>query len=213
MASTKKKSGAKAAGQLPVRSASVVRDTKETSIRVSLEIDGGRRYEIDTGVPFLDHMLETLARHGFLGLEVEARGDTHVDDHHTVEDVGLALGQAFKEALGDKQGIARFGHFEAPLDEALAAVTVDLSGRPYLVYDVELKQQRVGAFDVELGHDFMQALATAAGMNLHVNLRYGRNPHHVLEAMFKALAKALAMACALDPRVSGVPSTKGKLEG
>ncbi len=196
----------------PVRKGSVSRETKETSIRVAVEIDGSKEYSIATGVPFLNHMLEALARHAYLGLTVAAEGDTHIDDHHTVEDVGLAFGEALKIALGDKTGITRFGHMETSLDEALVAVTVDLSGRPYLVYNVEIRNQRVGNFDVELAGDFMQALSNAAGMNLHVNLRYGRNAHHILEAMFKSLAKALAQAAATDPRAAGVPSTKGTLD-
>jgi imidazoleglycerol-phosphate dehydratase len=170
-------------------------------------------YEVATGVPFLDHMLEALSRHSAIGLVVKAEGDTHIDDHHTVEDVGLAIGEALRRALGGKAGIYRFGHFEAPLDEALVAVTVDLSGRPYLVYNMGLKPQRVGTFDIGLVEDFFQALMTSAGMNLHINVRYGRNPHHIIEATFKAFAKALRMACAPDAGTVGVPSTKGTLEG
>jgi len=192
------------------RRAEVLRETSETriSVRVAIEEPG---YSVATGVPFLDHMLEALSRHSNVGLVVEASGDTHIDDHHTVEDVGLAIGEALRRALGDKAGIYRFGHFEAPLDEALVAVTVDLSGRPYLVYNVGLKPQRVGTFDVGLVEDFFQALMTSAGMNLHINVRYGRNPHHIIEATFKAFAKALRMACAVDARTDGVPSTKGSL--
>jgi imidazoleglycerol-phosphate dehydratase len=193
------------------RRSRVVRETKETSISVDLSLDEGGSYSVDTGVPFLDHMLETLARHAHLSLAVKATGDTHIDDHHTVEDVGLAIGQALREALGERRGIARFGHFEAPLDEALVAVTIDLSGRPFLVYNMTIERERVGNFDVDLAEDFFQALATAGAMNLHVNLRYGRNPHHILEAAFKASAKALAMAVAVDPRTAEVPSTKGTL--
>lgn len=193
-----------------VRKAEVLRETSETDISVKLAI-GEPGYRVATGVPFLDHMLEALSRHSGIGLSVEARGDTQVDDHHTVEDVGLAIGEALRRALGDKAGIYRFGHFEAPLDEALVAVTVDLSGRPYLVYNVSLKPQRVGTFDVGLVEDFFQALMTAAGMNLHVNVRYGRNPHHIIEATFKAFAKALAMACRSDGAGGEIPSTKGVL--
>ncbi|MFN2377905.1 MAG: imidazoleglycerol-phosphate dehydratase HisB [Candidatus Binatia bacterium] len=193
-----------------IRRAEVLRETSETRISVRVAI-GEAGYSIATGVPFLDHMLEALSRHSAIGLVVAAEGDIHIDDHHTVEDVGLAIGEALRRALGEKAGIYRFGHFEAPLDEALVAVTVDLSGRPYLVYNVALKPQRVGTFDIGLVEDFFQALATAAGMNLHVNVRYGRNPHHILEATFKAFAKALRMACALDPVTHGVPSTKGTL--
>jgi imidazoleglycerol-phosphate dehydratase len=195
-----------------IRRAEVVRETSETQISVRLAIDEPG-YTIATGVPFLDHMLEALSRHSNIGLVIEASGDTHIDDHHTVEDVGLAIGEALRRALGDKAGLYRFGHFEAPLDEALVAVTVDLSGRPYLVYNVGLKPQRVGTFDVGLVEDFFQALMTTAGMNLHVNVRYGRNPHHIIEATFKAFAKSLAMAVSRDARSAGIPSTKGSLDG
>lgn len=196
---------------MEVRRAEVMRETNETRISARVAI-GEPGYEVSTGVPFLDHMLEALSRHSNIGLYVEASGDTHIDDHHTVEDVGLAIGEALRRALGDKAGIYRFGHFEAPLDEALVAVTVDLSGRPFLVYNVGLKPQRVGTFDVGLMEDFFQALMMTGGMNLHVNVRYGRNPHHILEAAFKALAKALRMACAIDMPGGAVPSTKGSLE-
>ncbi len=193
------------------RAGAVERRTSETSIHVRLDLDGSGRGTIDTGVPFLDHMLDSLARHSLMDLEVQARGDTHIDDHHTVEDVALALGQALDEALGAKKGIVRFGHAEVPLDEALVAATVDLSGRPYLIYNLKVRHHRVGTFATELVTDFMQALATAGKMNLHLNLRYGRNPHHIIEAAFKALARALKAAVAVDPRVRGVPSTKGSL--
>jgi imidazoleglycerol-phosphate dehydratase len=189
----------------------VKRETSETSIRVRVDLDGSGKAKADTGIPFLDHMLDALARHSAIDLDVFARGDTHVDDHHTVEDVGIALGQAVDIALGDKRGIVRFGHMAVPLDEALVAVTVDLSGRPFLVYNVKLRHQRVGNFDTELVHDFMQALMNAAKLNLHINKLYGRNAHHVIEASFKALARALRMAVAVDPRVRDVPSTKGTL--
>lgn len=195
------------------RRGEVLRETSETSIRVKLDLDGKGKGSVDTGVPFLDHMLDALARHSLIDLSVKASGDTHIDDHHTVEDVGIAIGQAIDEALGDKKGIVRFGYAEVPLDEALVAVTVDLSGRPYFVYNVKIRQQRVGVFDVELVNDFMQALMNSAHMNLHINQRYGRNAHHVIEATFKALARALKTAVALDPRVTSVPSTKGSLRG
>lgn len=206
---TRRKAGARLSASV-ARRGEVLRETSETriSVKVAIEEPG---YSVATGVPFLDHMLEALSRHSAVGLVVEASGDTHVDDHHTVEDVGLAIGEALRRALDDKAGIYRFGHFEAPLDEALVAVTVDLSGRPYLVYNVGLKPQRVGTFDIGLVEDFFQALMTSAGMNLHINVRYGRNPHHIVEAMFKAFAKALRMACALDARTDGIPSTKGSL--
>jgi imidazoleglycerol-phosphate dehydratase len=208
-ASSKRGGGASSA---TIRRAEVLRETSETRISVRLAI-GEPGYRVETGVPFLDHMMEALSRHSGIGLAIEASGDTHIDDHHTVEDVGLAIGEALRRALGDKAGIYRFGHFEAPLDEALVAVTVDLSGRPYLVYNVGLKPQRVGTFDVGLVEDFFQALMTTAGMNLHINVRYGRNPHHIIEATFKAFAKALRMACAVDVATEGVPSTKGSLDG
>jgi imidazoleglycerol-phosphate dehydratase len=217
---TKKKAAKKSATKTTAkrkagrgRRAEVLRETSETSIKVKLDLDGKGKGAVDTGVPFLDHMLDALARHSLIDLSVKASGDTHIDDHHTVEDVGIAVGQAIDEALGDKKGIVRFGYAEVPLDEALVAVTVDLSGRPYFVYNVKIRQQRVGAFDVELINDFMQALMNSAQMNLHVNQRYGRNAHHVIEAAFKALARALKTAVALDPRVSSVPSTKGSLRG
>jgi imidazoleglycerol-phosphate dehydratase len=195
------------------RSALVARKTKETDVTLRLGVDGRGTSTVDTGVPFLDHMLELLARHGLFDLEVRAQGDLHVDYHHTVEDVGLVLGQALRESLGDKTGIRRFGEATVPLDEALVQTVVDLSGRPFLAYDVALKQQKIGAFDVELIHDFLLALVNQAGMNLHVRMLAGRNPHHVIEAVFKGLARALDAATQRDARVAGVPSTKGTLAG
>lgn len=193
------------------RTAEVRRETGETKIELAIDLDGSGKASVDTGVPFLDHMLDALSRHSLIDLDVHARGDTHVDDHHTVEDVGIALGQAIDEALGDKKGISRFGHAEVPLDEALVAVTVDLSGRPFMVYNVKIRHHKVGTFATELVNDFMLAFMNAGLMNLHINQRYGRNPHHIIEAMFKALARALKQAVTIDPRVSGVPSTKGSL--
>lgn len=193
------------------RSAEVVRRTKETDIRVSLDLDGSGQARIDTGIPFLDHMLESFSRHGFFDLDLTARGDLHVDQHHTVEDVGLALGRALREALGDKRGIRRFGSATCPLDEALVQAVVDLSGRPFLVYGLHIRAARVGNFDTELVHDFMLALANEAAMNLHLLQVSGRNAHHIIEAAFKALARALDEAKQLDPRVRGIPSTKGSL--
>lgn len=193
------------------RQARVTRTTRETDIRVVLGLDGAGQAHVDTGIPFLDHMLDTLARHGFFDLELVARGDLQVDAHHTVEDVGLALGQALREALGDKRGIRRFGHAACPLDEALVQATVDLSGRPYLAYGLRIRAARVGNFDTELVHDFMLALANQAAMNLHLHQVQGRNAHHIIEAAFKALARALDAAKQIDPRVTGVPSTKGTL--
>jgi imidazoleglycerol-phosphate dehydratase len=202
-----------ASGPARGRTATVSRTTKETDIRLTLGIDGAGRYDVSTGVPFLDHMLELFARHGFFDVTLKAQGDLHVDHHHTVEDVGLVLGQALREALGDKAGIRRFGEATVPLDEALVQVVVDLSGRPFLVYDVKLAQDKIGQFDVELIHDFLLALVNQAGMNLHVRMLSGRNPHHVVEATFKGLARALDVAVQRDGRLTGVLSTKGTLTG
>jgi imidazoleglycerol-phosphate dehydratase len=193
------------------RRARVVRTTKETDITVELNIDGRGDSQIHTGVPFLDHMLEIFARHGFFDLTVQARGDLEVDQHHTVEDIGLALGQTIREALAEKVGIRRFGAAACPLDEALVDAVVDLSGRPFLAYHLRIKQARVGNFDTELVHDFLLAFTNQAAMNLHLNQVQGRNPHHIIEAAFKALARALDEATQVDPRVQGVPSTKGSL--
>ena len=193
------------------RTATVVRTTKETDIRLALGLDGSGRYEVSTGVPFLDHMLELFARHGFFDVTVQAKGDLHVDLHHTVEDVGLVLGQALREALGEKTGIRRFGEATVPLDEALVSSIVDLSGRPFFAYEVKIKQAKIGTFDVELIHDFLLALTNQAAMNLHVRMLSGRNPHHIIEATFKSLARAMDVATQRDPRITGVPSTKGAL--
>jgi imidazoleglycerol-phosphate dehydratase len=193
------------------RTATVARRTRETDIRLELNVDGRGHSEVRTGIPFLDHMLEILARHAFFDLTLRASGDLAVDDHHTVEDVGLVLGQALREALGDKAGIRRFGEASVPLDEALVTSVVDLSGRPFLAYAVGIKQARIGTFDVELVHDFLLALVNQAGMNLHVRMAAGRNPHHIVEAIFKSLARALDLATLRDPRVVGVLSTKGSL--
>jgi imidazoleglycerol-phosphate dehydratase len=195
------------------RAAQVARKTKETDVRIELRLDGDGRAAVKTGIAFLDHMLELLAKHGLFDLAVQARGDLDVDYHHTVEDVGLVLGQALREALGDKAGLRRFGEATVPLDEALVQTVVDLSGRPFLAYDVRIKQARVGSFDVELIHDFLLALVNQAGMNLHVRMLAGRNPHHIVEAAFKGLARALDAATQRDPRIRGVPSTKGTLAG
>lgn len=195
------------------RTATVARKTKETAIELTLNVDGSGRYDIQTGVPFLNHMLELFTRHGFFDLTVRASGDVEVDDHHTVEDVGLTLGQAFRQALGGKDGIRRFGEATVPLDEALISVVVDLSGRPFLAYDLKTRQTRIGSFDVELIHDFLLAFVNENGMNLHVRMLAGRNPHHIVEATFKAMARALDLATQRDPRVQGVLSTKGTLSG
>jgi imidazoleglycerol-phosphate dehydratase len=195
------------------RVATVARKTKETDVNLELHLDGNGRYQVSTGIPFLDHILELLTRHGFFDLTVQAKGDLEVDYHHTVEDVGLVLGQAIRDALGEKAGIRRFGEATVPLDEALVQVVVDLSGRPFFVYDVKIKQAKIGTFDVELIHDFLLALVNQAGMNLHVRMLSGRNPHHIVEATFKGLARALDLATQRDPRVRGVLSTKGTLAG
>jgi imidazoleglycerol-phosphate dehydratase len=193
------------------RVATIDRKTKETAVKIGLKLDGGGRGEISTGVPFLDHMLDSFARHGFFDLKIEAKGDLHIDEHHTVEDVGIVLGKAFAQALGDRSGIKRFGEAVVPLDEALCSVVVDISGRAYLAYNLPLVQERVGSFQTELVHDFMKALSDNVGMNLHLNMVGGRNPHHVIEAAFKALARAMDQATSLEPRVAGVLSTKGTL--
>ena len=193
------------------RQAAVDRQTSESRVKVALTLDGTGRRRVNTTIPFLDHMLDLLAKHAFFDLTIAARGDTHIDDHHTVEDIGIVLGEALRQALGKKEGIRRFGTAWVPLDETLAQVTVDLSGRPYLVYNVKLPHRRIKGFDLYLFEDFFQAFATHAAMNLHVNVAYGRNPHHIMESVFKALAKALDQAVSRDPRIAGVLSTKGSL--
>lgn len=193
------------------RKSIVKRSTTETQIKIEWKIDGTGKSRINTTIPFLDHMLTLFAKHGFFDLVVEATGDTEIDDHHTVEDIGIVLGDALVQALGSKEGIRRFGWASIPLDETLAQVTVDLSGRPYLVYRVKLGQARIKTFDLGLFEDFFQAFVSRAALNLHLNVSYGRNPHHIMEALFKAFAKALDQATSLDERVVGVLSTKGKL--
>jgi len=193
------------------RSAEVSRKTKETQITLRLDLDGRGGADVESPIGFLNHMLALLARHASIDLAVKAAGDTDVDPHHTVEDIGICLGQALAEALGSKEGIARFGCAAVPMDEALAQVSLDLSGRPFLVYQVEFPGERVGEFETELVRDFLQAFATHAKMTLHVRVPYGSNDHHIAEAVFKALARALRAAVARDPRVSGMPSTKGVL--
>ena len=195
----------------PRRTAEVERQTRETQVKVALKVDGTGHGEIATGVPFLDHMLESFARHGFFDLKVEAHGDLHIDEHHTVEDVGIVLGRAFQQALGDRSGIRRFGEATVPLDEALCTAVVDISGRSYLSYEVPVAQERVGNFQTELVQDFMKAFSDEAGLNLHLHLHAGRNPHHVIETVFKSFARAMDQASSLEPRVSGVLSTKGTL--
>jgi imidazoleglycerol-phosphate dehydratase len=193
------------------RKSKIERKTKETVISVELELDGSGQAEIETGMPFFNHMLESFTRHGLFDIRIRAKGDIEVDYHHTVEDVGLALGQAFKESLGDKQGIRRFGEASCPLDETLAKVVVDISGRPYLSYNVKIRPGRVGDFDTDLPHEFFAAFANQLGMNLHMDVIRGENPHHIIEACFKSFARAMDMATQLDPRIQGVLSTKGSL--
>ena len=197
--------------QAPARAAEVRRRTKETDVRVRLALDGGGAAQVSTGVAFLDHMLELFARHGLFDLEVECRGDLHIDDHHSVEDVAITLGQALHEALGDKAGVARYGAALVPMDEALCRAVVDLSGRFYLAYEVETRRQQIGNFSVELAEHFWRSFAEAARCNLHLDCLRGRNTHHILEGTFKAAARALREAVERDPRVQGVPSTKGVL--
>lgn len=195
-----------------MRSAEISRNTLETRVRVQLDLDGSGRSQLATGVGFFDHMLDQIARHGLIDLTVEAQGDLFIDAHHTVEDVGITLGQALAQALGDKKGLTRYGHAYVPLDEALARVVIDLSGRPGLVFDVEFTRDRIGEFDVDLVREFFQALVNHAGITLHIDVLRGVNAHHQAEAVFKAFARALRMAASPDPRTAGlVPSTKGSL--
>jgi len=196
----------------PARVASVQRNSKETQIRVQVNLDGTGVARLATGVSFLDHMLDQLARHGLIDLEVDATGDLHIDGHHTVEDVGITLGQAVKQALGDKVGIRRYGHAYVPLDEALSRVVIDLSGRPGLEFQVEFVRPMIGQFDVDLTHEFFQGFVNHALVTLHIDNLRGSNAHHQCETVFKAFARALRMAVELDPRQAGVlPSTKGAL--
>lgn len=193
------------------RHASISRKTNETDIQLTFAIDGEGKAELHTGVPFLTHMLDLFTKHGHFNLTVTAKGDTEVDDHHTTEDIGICLGQALRAALGDKKGIRRYGNAFVPMDEALAQVVVDLSNRPHFEFRGEFPSEKVGTFDVELVHEFLWKLALEARMNLHVIVHYGRNTHHMIEAVFKALGRALDEATMIDPRVKGVPSTKGML--
>jgi len=193
------------------RTATIDRKTAETDIQLALNVDGAGQADVATGVGFFDHMLTLMAKHAAIDLTVKAAGDLHVDQHHTVEDVGICLGQALKQALGDKAGIRRYGSFSLPMEETLASVAVDLSGRYYLVFNAQFPAAKIGDFDSELVEDFWQAVAANALCNLHVNVPYGRNSHHVSEAIFKATARALRMAVEPDPRMTGVPSTKGTL--
>lgn len=195
------------------RIGSVHRVTGETDVRVRLNLDGSGRCQVATGVPFLDHMLHQLSSHGLVDLEISAAGDTHIDDHHTNEDVGIAVGQALAQALGDRRGIHRFGHFVAPLDEALVQVALDCSGRPHLSYSLVIPAQRIGSYDTELVKEFFVAVVNNSGLTLHIRQLAGANSHHIVEACFKAFARALRLAVELDPRRAGaVPSSKGVLE-
>jgi imidazoleglycerol-phosphate dehydratase len=195
----------------PARSASLERTTGETRINLSLSLDGEGRSDIRTGIPFFDHMLTLLSRHGLLDLEIAAKGDIEVDYHHTVEDVGITLGQALAKALGDKSGIRRYGHAYVPMDEALARVVVDCSGRPFLAYEAPRGVEAIGLFPFQLVEEFLRAVAVNAGLTLHVSILAGRDAHHMAEAVFKALGRALDIAVSHDDRVKGIPSTKGVL--
>ncbi|ALC17917.1 imidazoleglycerol-phosphate dehydratase [Desulfuromonas soudanensis] len=195
-----------------MRSATIERKTSETEIRLELTLDGHGENDIRTPVPFMDHMLSAVARHGFFDLKVQATGDVEIDAHHTVEDLGICLGEAFKKALGNKAGIRRFGRATMPMHEALASVIIDFSGRPFLVFNVDIPKAKVGEFDTELVEEFFVAFCNHSGANVHVNLAYGDNLHHIIEGIFKAFGRALDEATGLDPRIEGVLSTKGKLE-
>ncbi len=195
-----------------MRNAKITRKTAETAITIEINLDGTGSYDNQTGVGFFDHMLDQLARHSLIDMRVRAKGDLHIDDHHTVEDVGIALGQALTKALGDKKGIRRYGECHLPMDDAQLRAALDLSGRPYLVWNVEMPTPRIGAFDTELVREFFQALATHGGITLHVDQLHGFNSHHIAEAAFKAVARALRLAVETDPRKSdAIPSTKGAL--
>ncbi len=195
-----------------MRQADVTRNTSETKIQISINLDGTGKAELASGVPFLDHMLDQIARHGMIDLKVVANGDTHIDDHHTVEDVGITLGQAFAKAVGDKAGITRYGHSYVPLDETLSRVVIDFSGRPGLEFNVPFTLALVGDFDVDLSIEFFRGFVNHAGVTLHIDNLRGINAHHQIETVFKAFGRALRMALAIDPRASGaVPSTKGSL--
>lgn len=194
------------------RTAEITRNTNETQIRVAINIDGTGKQTLNTGVPFLDHMLDQIARHGLIDLDIEAKGDLHIDGHHTVEDVGITLGQAFAQAMGDKKGIRRYGHAYVPLDEALSRVVIDFSGRPGLEFHVPFKRSMIGGFDVDLTHEFFQGFANHALVSMHIDNLRGENAHHQCETVFKAFGRALRMAAEMDPRAADtIPSTKGSL--
>lgn len=194
-----------------MRKAKIDRKTLETGVELDLKVDGTGEHDISTGIPFFDHMLTHIAKHGFFDLKVSATGDTEVDFHHSVEDIGICLGQAFKTALDGYKGIVRYGNALVPMDEALVSVAIDIGGRPYLVFNAEIKREKVGDFDTELVEEFLKSFSNHLGCNLHVNVMYGNNTHHIIEGIFKALAKALDMATRIDERVKGVLSTKGQL--
>ncbi|MFY9268190.1 MAG: imidazoleglycerol-phosphate dehydratase HisB [Candidatus Manganitrophaceae bacterium] len=194
-----------------MRKTSVTRETKETRITIQIDLDGAGNPRVETPFPFLTHMLSAFAKHGCFDLTVRAKGDIEIDDHHTVEDIGIVLGEALAKAWGEKEGIRRFGHASIPLDEALAEVTVDLSGRPYLVYQVRMPRKKIREFDTDLIEHFFRALVDQCKINLHIRLHYGKDPHHILEAIFKGFGRALDEATQIDPRRKGIPSTKGTL--
>jgi imidazoleglycerol-phosphate dehydratase len=197
-----------------MRSGSVERTTNETSVSVTVNLDGSGRFEGATGVGFFDHMLAQLARHSLIDMTIQAKGDLHIDDHHTVEDTGIALGQAIRQALGDMKGVMRYADVHLPMDDTLSRAAIDISGRPFLVFQVEFPPEKIGSFDTELVREWFQAFAMNAGITLHMATLYGENAHHIAESLFKALARALRAAVAIDPRMAGeLPSTKGKLGG
>ena len=195
-----------------MRKALIQRKTKETDIRLILNLDGKGQYSIDSSIPFLDHMLSLMCKHGIFDMKLKAKGDIDIDFHHTIEDIGIVLGKALKQALGDMKGISRFGQATVPMDEALASVNIDISGRPFLVYRVFFpKKSKIKSFDPDLIEDFLQAFVSNSGITLHVESPYGRNTHHISEAAFKALGRALRNAVSIDPRIKGIPTTKGQL--
>ena len=197
-----------------MRTASVERSTNETSVAVSVNLDGTGRFEGETGVGFFDHMLAQLARHSLIDITLKAKGDLHIDDHHTVEDTGIALGQAIRRALGDMKGVMRYADVHLPMDDTLSRAAIDISGRPFLVFQVSFPREKIGTFDTELVREWFQAFAMNAGVTLHIATLYGENAHHIAESLFKALARALRSAVAIDPRMAGeLPTTKGKLGG
>lgn len=193
------------------RKARVLRETSETKVEVAVDLDAGAVYQVRTTIPFLDHMLSLMAKHGLLGLRIEARGDTEIDLHHTVEDVGITLGEALREALGNRAGIRRYGHAVVPMDEALATATIDLVSRPYLVYNVPASPGQAGGFDTDLAEQFFRAVTSNLQATIHLSLQYGSNQHHIIEALFKAFGRALGEATTVDPRITGALSTKGCL--